>query len=82
VNIDAYLSAWPSCEVFETAGPHSDEEVMAAVAAGEAAEEILGRGLHSLTLEINLSNPRAHSRGKLGHTVDIRAQVELKSERV
>ena len=41
-----------------------------------------GRGLHSFTLEHNLSNFRTRSCVKLGYTVDGRAQVELKSERV
>ena len=41
-----------------------------------------GRGLPSFTLELNLSNSRTHSWFKLGYTVDRRAQVELKSERV
>jgi hypothetical protein len=40
------------------------------------------RGLHSFTLELNLSNSRTHSWVKLGHTVDRRVQVELKPERV
>jgi hypothetical protein len=40
-----------------------------------------GRGLHSFTLELNLSNSRTYSSVQLGHTVDRRAQVELKSER-
>jgi len=42
----------------------------------------LGRGLHSLTLELNLSNSRKHSRVKLGDIVDRIAQVERKWERV
>jgi hypothetical protein len=40
------------------------------------------RGFHSFTSELNLSNSRPHSSVKLGDTVDRRAQVELKSERV
>jgi hypothetical protein len=39
-------------------------------------------GLHLFTVELNLSNSRTRSRVKLGGTVDRRAQVELKSERV
>ena len=41
-----------------------------------------GRGLHSFTLELKLSNSRTYSRFKLGYTVEGRAQVELKWERV
>ena len=40
------------------------------------------RGLHSFTLELNFSNSRTHSWINLGYTVDRRAQVELKWERV
>ena len=43
---------------------------------------IIGRGLHSFTLELNLSNSRTNNWVKLGYTVHRRAQVELKSERV
>jgi hypothetical protein len=39
-----------------------------------------GRGLHSFTLKLNLSNSRTSSLVKLGYTVDRRAQVELESE--
>jgi len=52
------------------------------VAVGAGARLPVGRGLHSFTLELNLSNSRTHSWVKLGYTVDRRAQVELKSERV
>jgi len=41
-----------------------------------------GRGLHSFTLELDLSNSRTYSRVNLGHMVDREAQVELKWERV
>jgi hypothetical protein len=37
-----------------------------------------GRGLHSSTLELNLSRSRTHQWFKLGFTVDRTAQVELK----
>jgi pre-mRNA-splicing helicase BRR2 len=43
---------------------------------------IMGRGSHSFTLQLNFSNFRTHSRVDLCYTVDRRAQVELKSERV
>jgi hypothetical protein len=46
------------------------------------ASRVQRRDLHSLTLELTLSNSRTHSSIKLGHTVDRRAQVELKWERV
>jgi hypothetical protein len=39
------------------------------------------RGLHSFTLELNLSNSRTDSWVKLGYTVGRTAQVELKPER-
>ena len=48
--------------------------------AGQGDREALwslGRGLQILTLELNLSNIRTHSRVNLGHTVGKRAQVEL-----
>ena len=41
-----------------------------------------GRGLHSFTLELNLSNSRTHSCVTLGYTVDRGAQLERKCERV
>jgi hypothetical protein len=46
------------------------------------AAALLGRGLHSFTLELDLSHSRTHSWFKLGYTVDGRAQVELQWERV
>jgi hypothetical protein len=49
--------------------------------ADEEEKEVT-MGLHSFTLELNLSNSRTHSWVRLGYTVDRRAQVELKSERV
>ena len=42
----------------------------------------MNRGLHSFTSELNLSNSRTHACVKLGCTVDGRAHVELKWERV
>jgi len=45
-------------------------------------EFLYGRGLHSCTSELNLSNSRTRSRAKSGNTVDRRAQVELNWERV
>ena len=36
-----------------------------------------GRGLHSFTSELNLSNSGTHSRVRLGLTVDRSAQVEM-----
>ena len=39
-------------------------------------------GIHSFTLELNLSDSRTNSRVNLGYTVDRGAQVELKWERV
>ena len=52
--------------------------------AGEEGIVLCGRGLHSFTLEFNLSNSRTQPCVELGYTytVDRRAQVELKSERV
>jgi len=41
-----------------------------------------GKGLHSFTLELNLSNSRTRSLLNLGYTVDRRSEVELKSKRV
>jgi hypothetical protein len=41
-----------------------------------------GRGLHSFTSELNLSNSRTNSLVELGYTVNGRAQIELKQERV
>jgi len=49
--------------------------------AGVRWEEPAGRGLHSFTLELNLSNSGTHSRVKLGYTVDRSVPVELKCER-
>jgi hypothetical protein len=80
-------SASPAAEAAATAA------AAAAVGGGEGlgwswlrpASEMAaahGRGLHSFSLELNFSNPRTHSWVKLGYTVDRRAQVELKSERV
>jgi len=40
------------------------------------------RGIHSFTLELNLSKARTHSWVKLGDTMDKKGQVELKWERV
>ena len=52
-------------------------------AAGRGVGGVVGgSGLHSFTLELNVSNSRTHSWLKLDHTVDRRAQVELKWERV
>jgi hypothetical protein len=41
-----------------------------------------GRGLHSFTVELNLSNSRTRSLAKSSYTVDRRADVELNWERV
>ena len=41
-----------------------------------------GRGLHSFTLELNLSTSRTHSWVQLGDTMDRTAQLELKRVRV
>jgi len=41
-----------------------------------------GRGLHSFTIELNVSNSRTRSSIKSSYTVDRRAQVELNWERV
>ena len=41
-----------------------------------------GRGLHSSELELNLIDSRPHLSFNLGHTVDRRAQFELKWKRV
>jgi len=62
-------------------------KTLACAAAGDLDESIhrllfRGKGLHSFTLELNLSNSRRHSWVQLGYTVDIRAQVEPTSERV
>ena len=51
-------------------------------AAGGGGSCVGGRGLHSFTLELNLSDSSTHSGVKLGYTVDGRAQVELDWERV
>jgi hypothetical protein len=51
----------------------------AGVRAAQPVRGVLpGRGLHSLTLELNLSNSGTHSLLKLGYTVDRIAEVELK----
>jgi hypothetical protein len=50
--------------------------------ASSARSAVGNRGSHSFTLELNFSNSGTHSRLKLGYTVDRRAQVELKWERV
>jgi len=44
--------------------------------------DVIGRGLHLFTLELNLSISWTHPWVKLGYTVERRAQVELKSGRV
>jgi hypothetical protein len=60
--------------------PFEPDQYYANVSTFDAA---CGRGLHSLlTLELNLSNSRTHSSVKFGYTVDRRAQVELKWERL
>ena len=51
-------------------------------AAYALTQPVNGRGLHSFTLELNLCNSRTHPSVHLGYTVDRRAQVELKWERV
>jgi len=49
---------------------------------GSELVEPIGRGLHSFTLELNLSNSRTHARLNLGYAVDRRAQDELNWEGV
>jgi len=64
--------------------PLAAGELLCAVVPMVAAPgaRVGGRGLHSFTLELNLSNSRTHSRFNFGCTVDRGAQVELKWERV
>ena len=69
------------------AAKHAPAVAVAATAPGAAGAHVNanpGRGLHSFTLlvELNLSKSRTESWVELGYTVDRRAQVELKSERV
>ena len=73
--------------LFHGAVASAEEGAGAGAGAGEAAEAAAGvgaagRGLHSFTLELNLSHFGTHSWVKLGYTVGRRAQIELKPERV
>ena len=63
--------------------PHSTWSVDSAKDMSDFSDSTpSSRGLHSFTLELNLSNSRIRSGVKSGYTVDRRAQAELNWERV